>query len=545
MAPCVECGHELLIPMFDAEEAGAPVHVHWQQSLSQRKADYYALTVDNITTVPFFIACEFYKNSTKANAHHVTKVCELVDGYLVWLVFLVGVDNEAELAFSVLLAILQLVVDFHLVALWNQTCNNENDGTVDERWNHRFMETALGSAGAEKAKKMAEAMGCGGMVDSINEIAQSDPEFAKYPIYDVSFGRPHPIHLIFLVPTGSNQPLIGRNPARPTLLAKVSCPWRENWDINVVRKVAAGFLLHVERLAYIALRLMYKFLCFLSSTQGRLVPLLALGDTPSAPQRAHALAWPKADPDPFRASVRPLNSVLFAVTNTGTKLRMGNLGYHFFLQDPEVLEKFAPTLSSLEKLVIQLKTPFNLGLRNEDERNLLVEPFANQHIPDLLRQAVNLRDLTVILPGRGEQGRIPLSGILGNADTAPYWPYLCRLRLEWWSTDEEYLESFLLRQALTLEFPRLADVDFGSQGGDWPSAFTRLAGKLPRLAELWLRGNFEEAETEHRGVYRFPGTGNMCMPGGDLMREVEDFLPHLCANGASANEGNRSFKVAR
>ncbi|KAF8151832.1 hypothetical protein K438DRAFT_2026982 [Mycena galopus ATCC 62051] len=108
----------------------------------------------------------------------------------------------------------------------------------------------------------------------------------------------------------------------------------------------------------------------------------------------HALAWPKADPDPFRASVHPLNSVLFAVTNTGTKLCMGNLGYHFFLQDPEVLEKFAPTLSSLEKLIIQLET-HNLGLRNEDERNLLVEPLcmpANQHIPDLLRQTVNLRD---------------------------------------------------------------------------------------------------------------------------------------------------------
>ncbi|KAF8151831.1 hypothetical protein K438DRAFT_1778654 [Mycena galopus ATCC 62051] len=167
--------------MFDAEEAGAPVHVHWQQSLSQLLSPPAFPPLQNppLTSyhlceqVPFFIACEFYKNGTKANAHHVTKVCELVDGYLVWLVFLVVVDNEAELAFSVLLAILQLVVDFHLVALWNQTCNNENDGTVDERWNHRFMETALGSAGAEKAKKMAEAMGCGGMADSINEIAQS------------------------------------------------------------------------------------------------------------------------------------------------------------------------------------------------------------------------------------------------------------------------------------------------------------------------------------------------------------------------------------
>ncbi|KAF8142682.1 hypothetical protein K438DRAFT_1994682 [Mycena galopus ATCC 62051] len=56
---------------------------HRQLNLSKRKADYYALTADNITTgeqVFFFIACEYHKNSTKANPHHVTNVCELGDG---------------------------------------------------------------------------------------------------------------------------------------------------------------------------------------------------------------------------------------------------------------------------------------------------------------------------------------------------------------------------------------------------------------------------------------------------------------------------------
>ncbi|KAF8176428.1 hypothetical protein K438DRAFT_1979216 [Mycena galopus ATCC 62051] len=139
-------------PVFDAEEAGAPVHVHWQQNLSQRKADYYALTVDNITTgeqVPFFIACELYKNSTKANAHHVTKVCDLVDGEG----YKMKVDNKLQYG--------------------QKNAEGELRFVVYHDQEHKPYQTALGSAGAEKAKKMAEAMGCGGMADSINEIAQS------------------------------------------------------------------------------------------------------------------------------------------------------------------------------------------------------------------------------------------------------------------------------------------------------------------------------------------------------------------------------------
>ncbi|KAJ7878043.1 hypothetical protein B0H13DRAFT_2346832 [Mycena leptocephala] len=79
----VESGQEIMVPLFDAESAGAPVHVNWQQNMSQRKADYYALTAKTITTgeqVPSFIAAEYYKSSMKANTSHITKVAELVEG---------------------------------------------------------------------------------------------------------------------------------------------------------------------------------------------------------------------------------------------------------------------------------------------------------------------------------------------------------------------------------------------------------------------------------------------------------------------------------
>lgn len=82
MAP-PQKGNQILIPLFDAESSGKPSTVEWSQNLSTRTAQYYALTVDNITTGeqnPLFIAAELYKSSTAANPKHVTRVGELVSG---------------------------------------------------------------------------------------------------------------------------------------------------------------------------------------------------------------------------------------------------------------------------------------------------------------------------------------------------------------------------------------------------------------------------------------------------------------------------------
>jgi hypothetical protein len=101
----VDAGNEIVVPLFNAESAEKLVHIKWSQNLATREADYYSLTADNVTTgqhmlfsydlrrelkatrtshtgeqFVFFIAAEYYKNSTKANANHITKVGELVEG---------------------------------------------------------------------------------------------------------------------------------------------------------------------------------------------------------------------------------------------------------------------------------------------------------------------------------------------------------------------------------------------------------------------------------------------------------------------------------
>lgn len=48
--PClVNNGDELLIPLYEPSENNKPVTISWSQNLANRTAQYYALTVDNIT----------------------------------------------------------------------------------------------------------------------------------------------------------------------------------------------------------------------------------------------------------------------------------------------------------------------------------------------------------------------------------------------------------------------------------------------------------------------------------------------------------------
>ncbi|KAJ7862429.1 hypothetical protein B0H13DRAFT_1900078 [Mycena leptocephala] len=135
----VESGQEIMVPLFDAESAGAPVHVNWQQNMSQRKADYYALTADNITTGSFLHRRRVIQEQHEGEPepHHQGRRTRR--GRLQY-----GQKNaQGELRFIV----------YH---------DKER-----KPYQHRFIETAVGSATAGKAAEMAKAFGVGAAGDQI------------------------------------------------------------------------------------------------------------------------------------------------------------------------------------------------------------------------------------------------------------------------------------------------------------------------------------------------------------------------------------------
>ncbi|KAF3764070.1 hypothetical protein M406DRAFT_356417 [Cryphonectria parasitica EP155] len=79
----VESGHVLFVDLFDGEALGPALTVKWQQNFSARQAQYYRVEANDLTnneTVPLFIAAEWYKNATKDNPNHISKIGETEPG---------------------------------------------------------------------------------------------------------------------------------------------------------------------------------------------------------------------------------------------------------------------------------------------------------------------------------------------------------------------------------------------------------------------------------------------------------------------------------
>ena len=65
MSPPVEAGNELLIPIYEPGLDNKLVTVNWQQNLFRRKADYFALKADNITTGKLFTTKQSFLHNEK------------------------------------------------------------------------------------------------------------------------------------------------------------------------------------------------------------------------------------------------------------------------------------------------------------------------------------------------------------------------------------------------------------------------------------------------------------------------------------------------
>ncbi|RXW19814.1 hypothetical protein EST38_g6026 [Candolleomyces aberdarensis] len=151
MSPRVDTGQEILIPLYDEEAQNKLYQINWRQDLIARHADYYLVIAANLTLseqFPFFIAAEFYRDSTHAHPKHITKVGELIEGEG----YKLRVDSKLQYGQKNADGDLRFVV-YH---------DKER-----RPFQHRFIETAIGSAGAGMAQELVKAFGYSASGDQI------------------------------------------------------------------------------------------------------------------------------------------------------------------------------------------------------------------------------------------------------------------------------------------------------------------------------------------------------------------------------------------
>lgn len=194
MAP-PQAGNEILIPLFDAETAGKPSTVDWSQNHSTHTATYYPLAVDNITTgeqCALFIAAELYKSTTTANPKHITHVGTLVSGGKVQRnnPTLTPISRNPFTKVYILSK-----TEGYKMTIDSSFQYGQKNAKGDLRflvyhdkerrpYQHRFIETALGSTIASGAKKTAELLGKGVSPVDVGAITTKVTTIAKQFVGD-------------------------------------------------------------------------------------------------------------------------------------------------------------------------------------------------------------------------------------------------------------------------------------------------------------------------------------------------------------------------
>lgn len=184
-------------------------------------------------------------------------------------------------------------------------------------------------------------------------------------------------------------------------------------------------------------------------------------------------------------------------------------------------------MTTVERLQLHVGQPCNAsGSFSNEEHGTLLSKFARHaYISYLLKPASNLRVLVLEMPyGHETLGRVDLEDLVANV----HLPNLESLTLRQIQTKPERLLTFLLEHSTTLK--RLCLCALLNRGQmTWTEFFQTIAGKLPRLESMKLRGQFvAHMSTQDYDGYSFSHSlesKNSCLFEMELSRYIIDGGP--------------------
>lgn len=188
---------------------------------------------------------------------------------------------------------------------------------------------------------------------------------------------------------------------------------------------------------------------------------------------------------------------------------------HYLTTEEDLVEEAAAFLQNVEILQWQLATPFiNDGSEvDPDEYENIIEDLEGGNLAAFLADAPNLRLLELEMPCNEPGWSCPrLPTIVGDT----HWSNLTSFIISKIEASPGELCGFLLRHD-QLQQLQLAQVRLTS--GDWPICFSSIAGKLPKLQDVELRGRFEDPDEL---FYWFGNLGSM--RGNKYERKIARYI---------------------
>ena len=225
---------------------------------------------------------------------------------------------------------------------------------------------------------------------------------------------------------------------------------------------------------------------------------------------------------------RQVLNIADAAASSGVKLDSLTLpGATYQLWDPglrseEELESLKAVVLPLRRLLLDIQIESNFEARNDEGfRRTWADDMADAVIKTgsltkMLAEAANLRVLKLHLWERPYDCPSPY---LEDALEDIHFSHLYDLAIGGCMTKTQYLIDVLLRHKATLRRLSISDIHLVDPGRNWPSFFDAIAGKLPNLRKVKLRGRLTSFTRPGRDFqFQTPGAGSIGVS------DIEDFV---------------------